>query len=86
MIPVARITSQSPIRHGKEQGPADLGSVLSEIVEECQPRQAERPTGDAANLLFICAHFIRSRTDGSRPADDPADPDLFDALPFWLIP
>ena len=51
------------------------------MVEDCQPQQterqqAERPTGDADNPLFICAHFIRSRTDGSRPADDRSDPDF----------
>jgi hypothetical protein len=75
----------------KDQDPSDLGRVLLEIIEDCQPQQkerqqAERPTGDADNLLFICAHFIRSRTDGSRPADDRSDLDLFDALPFCLIP
>jgi hypothetical protein len=39
-----------------------------------------------ANLSSWSSILIRSKSDGSRALDDLSDLDLFDALPFWLIP
>jgi hypothetical protein len=39
-----------------------------------------------ANFSSRSAILIRSKSDGSRASDDLSGLNLFDALPFWLIP
>jgi hypothetical protein len=68
-----------------------LGGFFSEVIENCQTeqhqrKQAKRPAGDARYFALIHVRLIRSKSDGSRAADDRPTLDMFDAVPLWLIP